>query len=378
MKLAKRIIKKLIKTEDNSDKISIYLSTQPKSTSQSINKDSTRFKNILRKLDAKVSKRNTQLTEVFGNLKRLVDDKIFWQHQTSGLAIFADSRAFQVVNLPYAVSDTAVVGRQYLISPLLAMQSMVLRYFVVDISLHNPTLYAGDEYEFRRIEDANLPASIEDELGLNHHKKSLHFRSGGSGGRVFFFGHAKVNEHHTVQIRNYYKILAGRLQAYLRKVSLNEPLILVGTNRRIDELRPLLESTTVLDNNLEINIDEISIRELHEISFNLISQEAKRDRHILADCFRRTDNEYKVDGISAVLGATKRGAIETLILPIIREYTEPVQGDLSPLLLEIPKDSHKFELAIRGVANQRGIIRALEIDEFVNDSSMKALLRYPG
>ncbi|MEO7904944.1 MAG: hypothetical protein ABIR91_04080 [Candidatus Saccharimonadales bacterium] len=361
--------------ETDSPKISIYIPTHPKSTSQTMNEDRIRLKNALQSIDSDPRISGADMQPVLHQLRALDSNADFWQHQAASVAIFADTGGYQVVHLPHEVTPYAGVSNHFIVSPLLALAGLGSSYYILDVNLDAPKLYSGNEYGLSEITSDVLPGGIEDVLDIEQRKKSLDFRSGDSAGNNMFYGHGSVDDERTNDTDKYLRILADAVDKFLADKS--DPLLIAGTASRVAQLRPLLSYAHCIDTELSVNRDATSEPELHAVSRRAIADRSTAVRGRVLETLRAASPEQKVDGIAAVRTAAERGKIETLFLPILRMTSDSVDQSSGPrMLMELPNDIEAFELAVRAATHQGGAIVAVEQSEFADDPSMKALLRF--
>ena len=98
-------INDLLQTNEPGPKLSIYQPTHPASNGQTIQEDTTRFKNALQAIRAHESYDEALLGETMHSLDELLKDVEFWKYQTVGLAVFADQHGYQTVTKTVDVTE---------------------------------------------------------------------------------------------------------------------------------------------------------------------------------------------------------------------------------------------------------------------------------
>src|SRR4051794_1801229 len=71
-----------------------------------------RFKNLLRSAEERLAGwglRNGDSDSLLDPARRLVDDRLFWEHQEDGLALFRSPGVFKTYRLPLALRELSVV-----------------------------------------------------------------------------------------------------------------------------------------------------------------------------------------------------------------------------------------------------------------------------
>ena len=375
MELTQATITKLLTADATSTKISIYIPTHPKSTSQTMNEDRIRFKNALKAIETDYALAEGDIRTVLNSLIALADNTDFWRHQAVSLAIFADENGYQAVQLPHEVVAYSHVGTEFVVSPLLALGSMSAPYFVLNVNLDAPRLYGGTDYGLTAIGAETVPGSIDDVLDIEQRKKSLDFRSGDAKGNNMFYGHGSAADGKSNDIDKYLRIVAAAVDELL--AGNTNQLLLAGTVERIADIRALLAYGNVAAEELHINRDLSTELELHRAARRVISAQSATRRAEVVETYKSADSERTVDGITAVTAAAEHGKVDTLYLPVIRMTTDGIdESGSAAALVEFPEDMDGFEAATRAVHAQGGTILAVEQHEFSDDPSMKALLRF--
>jgi hypothetical protein len=79
-----------------------------------IQQNSIRFKNLLREAEKRLlagGVRRPALEELLDPALKLLENTIFWQHQSDGLAVFLSSQMFRYYRLPLDFEELVIVAR---------------------------------------------------------------------------------------------------------------------------------------------------------------------------------------------------------------------------------------------------------------------------
>lgn len=376
MQLSEKIIDKYLKNTDQAPYISIYLPTIPSSNSQTINEDKIRYKNALQAIDAE-ARQHESLKDTLEQLEQLLENHDFWLHQGLGLAVLANQEGYETIRLPFEVTPVAVVADKYVVSPLLAMNSLVHSYYLLDVNLKGPKLYAGNSYRLEEMVDAGLPGAIEDEIDIEERKRTVGSRAGAGGQGAVYYGYNKVDESQENNAELYLKLLAEAVDKALDDSS--TPLLLVGLDKHLATLRPMLKHSKVFDDNIAVDHDVHRQIELHQAANQAVEHHSRQGRQQAVESYQEVDFEQRVDGQTAVQVAAENGQVDELLLPVLRITTDSVRSIAEPqTLVDLPSgdEFNDFEKAVRAVAEQSGKITPVEQADFADDPSMKAKLRF--
>ena len=130
------------------------------STGKEVRQDPIRLKNLLadarsKLLAAGLSEGDADTT--LGPVTALLEDRDFWQHQGSGLALFIDENQTSEYRVPLALEERVVVGRRFHVTPLLPVLAADGHFSVLTITAEKATLFDASRYELAEDRAAGLP-----------------------------------------------------------------------------------------------------------------------------------------------------------------------------------------------------------------------------
>lgn len=374
MELNDKLIQSCINQEVAAPCVSLYIPTHPKSTSQRMNEDRIRFKNALQQLDAQQAF-TSELADSQAELYKLVDDSDFWQHQSRSLGVLADTSGLTTVYLPHELTPVAHSGDNCAISPLLIMQSLNQSYYLLDVDFDGSRLYTGNQSELEAVDNVDLPGAIEDVIEIEQRRTMSGERGGRGGVGVTHYGRSEAEDQQASDVSRYLQLLAEPLNNFLKDKS--EPLFIAGSPKVIVELRSMLDYGHIEEAEIAANYDQNRLADLHASSLAAMTDLAQSKKTQVLERYASLDYDMRADGMTAVEAAAEQGKVDTLLLPIVRVTADGItsDGEQHPLI-ELPEDFASFEAIVRKVAEQSGTIVPVEQDDFADDPSMKAILRY--
>src|SRR4051812_33649804 len=95
-----------------------------------------RLKNLLRSVQEKLEEsglESTAAAELIAPVRELVDDQVFWQTQSDGLAIFRSPEAFRAYRLSTALDEFALVSDRFHLKPLFTLLEEDKPFYVLAI-----------------------------------------------------------------------------------------------------------------------------------------------------------------------------------------------------------------------------------------------------
>ncbi len=287
-----------------------------------------------------------------------------------GLAVFADAKGYETINLNYEITDMQYVQDEYVISPLVVMLSIGTGYYVLDINHAKPRLVHFTSTLKEEVATESMPGSFEETVEREEYQKQQQHQSVAGN---MFHGHSETAALDEDTLR-YYKLIAKCVDEYL--VDRDEPLLLMGTENRIGHMRPLLRYQNVLEEAVEGNNEGLNEQELLNATVELIESVdlAKRDK-IVAQV-KNTPLSSLALGQSEIQTAVDEGRIETLFLSVFRLTTDNIRDTYqASVVLQLPKDILSIEMLVRGVLKQGGEIVAVEQGSFYDDEP-RAICRH--
>ena len=112
-----------------------------------------RLKNLLRQateaLEADGVKAPT-IKSLLAPLRRLLDDRLFWQYQSDGLALFSRPGWWRSFRVPLDLPELAVVDDRFHVTPLLPLLAGDGHFFVLALSQNQIGLLEGTRDRWRR------------------------------------------------------------------------------------------------------------------------------------------------------------------------------------------------------------------------------------
>ncbi|MBX0299596.1 hypothetical protein K2F54_06355 [Cryobacterium sp. 1639] len=153
-------------TSESPSAVSIFLQTHP--TGKEVRQDPIRLKNLL--ADARTKLTRTSLTEAEADAllqpaTDLLEDREFWQHRSTGLALFIGQDQLDDFHVPLDFEDRVVVGHAFDVRPLLPLLTADGQFRVLTVTSESARLYTGSRHDLVLDTTAGLPerASVEND-----------------------------------------------------------------------------------------------------------------------------------------------------------------------------------------------------------------------
>jgi hypothetical protein len=159
-------------------RISIYMPTHRKAIETQ--QDPIRLKNLLADAEERLvdeGLRRPTARDLLEPARNLLDDNLFWQHQSDGLAIFLSTGSSHMYRLPLDFEELVVISAQFHIKPLLPVLSGDGQFFILAISQDEVRLLQGTRYNVDEVDLEGLPPSLAEALRFDDPEKQFQFHT---------------------------------------------------------------------------------------------------------------------------------------------------------------------------------------------------------
>lgn len=220
-------------------------------------------------------------------LSALVDDEIFWQDKSEGLAIFLDENQLISYDVPVQFDEFVEVGDSFHITPLIPVYKGNGQFYLLSLDKERPNIYKGSKYSLYKVEEIDLPEDLQtlfDEFYEFHQHMQFHSKtrspspdaSQTTGAREgVFFGHGGEDIDEEAELRNYYHRFDAALMDYLDGE--DAPLILAG----VDFLHPIYREANTYANLVEEGItkdvEHMPVEELQKKAWEIVKSQYETD-----------------------------------------------------------------------------------------------------
>lgn len=252
--VTKKVIEKLIQEKDDIC-ISVYMPTRAAASSE-VKKMPIQLKTLLNDVKKKLSEEHNLDTREIDKLLKpatdLIGDRVFWQNQKQGLAIFVNSNHFSYYRLPSEVPEIATVSKYFNIIPLVSEVMFNKIFYVLALSRNLNRIFRCTKGSVEQIEVEGVPESIQEILQYDESEKTLQYHSSG-GESAIFHGQGVVDDDKKEELLQYFRMIDQGLNKYLnaRNKKNKLPLIVMC----VKELFPLYKEVNTYSNLLEKSVE---------------------------------------------------------------------------------------------------------------------------
>lgn len=384
------------------DVLSIYHPTEKVAVEPEEN--SLHLKNLVASAAESLSARGLRRPEIDSFLEpieQLLDDRDFWQHQWSGLALFRTADRFVFFRTPYRVPELVRFDSAPIVKPLLPSVWPHARFYVLALSQDQVRLLHCTRYRWRAVDLSllDVPLSLEEALRYDdlqkpdsqHHPVTGPGRgetgradTGEGGRKQAFHGHGESGEGQKTQIRRWFTTLDSGLQKVLRAET--APLIVASVEYVYGLFSEVTDYKGLLHDRIQGNVELLRDEELHEQALPIIEGRTRSELDELRERFGSgAPRDLASSDPHDILTAATDGRVDTLFLrgdqvqlgnydPAGRTVQVFFEGDA----VDRPEDGgvDLHEIAARLVIQSSGSVYVLGPEEMPGDRPMSALFRY--
>lgn len=367
--------------------LSIYLPTHRQPTPPHLQEDQTRLKNLLRQgIDAWQTHTGAPMAnEMQKSLDSLLISTPFWQETTEGLALFISADGIQTYHLPIETEPHVNMGDEFDITPLLIVLEYDQPYYLLRISMHDPSLLRGDAYGLEPMA-INFPSSLEEALNIDEmfaNSNTIRTNGGpaGASNTTSPHGAGDSNDAGREERLQYFRIIDHTI-ASSPDYDSTQPLLIAGTDSEAGDYCKISRLSGVVTAHIQGNHSATPLRQLHEQAWPIVCQHVvdERTKRAVKKFQEATGNFKSSDDSQSIADAAGQGRVDTLFVRMIRKTTDSVSDAVRGAvpIITFSSDSEQAYLRdlIQKVFTQGGRILGLDSDLMPAKVPVAAIYRY--
>jgi hypothetical protein len=217
--------------------VSVFLPTHR--AGREVEQAPIRLKNLLRQATDALKTdgvRAPEIDRLLAPLRRLLDDRLFWQYQSDGLALFSRPGWWRSFRVPLDLPELAVVDDRFHVTPLLPLLAGDGHFFVLALSQNQIRLLEGTRDRMEEVDLPGVPLGIRDALQGEEVQKQLQLYvadRGGAGAGGIYHGHGHPSEVQAERILRYFRMVDRGLREVL--AGEHAPMVLAA----VEHLSPI-------------------------------------------------------------------------------------------------------------------------------------------
>lgn len=282
-----------------------------------------RFKNLVRRAQEMLARQGLKQREIDRYLEpaaRIEHDRIFWQQQLDGLAVFRTSRSFRYYRLPLSPEELAVVGRRLHVKPLLPLFSGNGRFYLLTLSQKQLRLFLGSHFSVKEVRLRRVPRGLAEAMKYEEVERQLQYHSGTAGaekgGRraAVYHGQGAGKAEEKDQILRYFRRVDKAVHRVLRDE--RAPLVLVGLEYLFPIYREANTYPNLLEEHPDTNADELDPAQLHAQAWALVEPHFRKAQEQAARRFSElAGTDQAADNLEQIVPAAVDRRIDRLFVP---------------------------------------------------------------
>jgi len=310
--------------------ISIYMPTHRFRSDWSQN--TTRFKNLLRDVRDQLREqdyRESEIDDILGEARQLLDRPGFWRGLSEGLAVFLTAETSEFYRLPLPFDEIAIVEDRLHLKPLFPLIAANNRYYLLALSQNDVRLYQGTPQAISEVEAAEIPTDIvtavqqyeePPEQGLQSHTQAAASSPDGGKASQRHHGHGSSEDQSREpkdQLKRFFRRINDSVTDYIGREE--APLVLAG----VSEYLPLYKSVNeyphlVEDDIIAGNPERLDLKELHREAWTVVESVLQTGQQKQLDRFEDLHHEtaeLASDDFHEIIPACAYGRVDTLFVP---------------------------------------------------------------
>jgi hypothetical protein len=365
--------------------VSIYMPTVKGSIETKQNP--VRYRKLLREAARKLAAAGVKPSEAAALLapaQPLLQDHMFWQYQSGGLAVFLSRRVRRAYTLPLNFSEMAVVGERFCVKQLLPLFAEDGRFCVLALSQKSVKLYQCSRYSVSEVDLRQAPKGIAELLELNHGEKQLQFHArteghaAGRGRAGMFHGRAEDTDETKENILVYFQNVNRAVNSVLSGAG--GPLVLAG----VDYLTRIYEKANtypgLCEGRITGNPSEIRPQQLKDRAWKLVKPDFEEGARTAVRRFEQLQGTRMASNhLRTILQAAGEGRVAALFVSSKDQrwgFYDDESGVLDIHAKAEPCDMELLDLCATRTLDHGGQVYSLEPDRMPGKAPTAAIFRY--
>jgi hypothetical protein len=353
--------------------------------SDQIQQNPIRFKNTLTQAEEQLEKtglRSPQVNTLLEPAKALLEDDLFWQHQSDGLAVFLSMEDFHVNRLPLEMEELVVVSDRFHIKPLLPLFTRTGHFYILTLSQNEIRLFQATRHSIDQIEIDDTPTNLAEALRFEDPERQIQFHTstGPSPGsrRAMFHGHGAPPTEEKKEILRYFHQVDDGVSELLNEP--HPPLVLAGVDYLLPLYRQASEYPALVKDGIEGNPEELSPQEIHEQAWPRVKAIFAREVEQAINRFKgQSESEGSSTELDAIVKAAYHGKVDTLFAPLNTQIWgsfDPEANLVARHLKSVPGDEDLTDFAAVHTLKNGGAVYTMPQENIPSDSEIAAIFRY--
>ena len=367
--------------------VSIYMSTHR--TGTETQQDPIRLKNLLKEAENQLSARGVStrdMQEMLEPANNLLQDLVFWQHQSDGLAIFLSANGVRRYRLPLNFEELVAIEDHFYIKPLMPLFTGDGQFYILALSKNDIRLLNGTRYNVSEVDIGQLVGSLDEAISSDDHQVNLQHHTSGSTGAASggqsatFHGHGGGDGSDKDDLLRYFHRVEDALTEFLQGDEV--PLVLAGAEYLLPIYKKANKYPNLIDRVITGNPDLLSVEELHKSAWDILGpffQEAQEEAVAHYQQLAGQASEQVADTLEKIIPAAMNGRVEILFVSAGLQQWGVFNTTTNKIEIHDQKESgdeHLLDLAVVQTYLKGGTVYVVEPEKVPSGTYAAAVLRY--
>ena len=309
-----------------------------------------------------------------------LDEPLFWERTSRGLALFLGPAWSRSYRLPIELPNRAIVARRFQVRPLLPLLSDDGRFYVLALSQNIIRLLIGTRNDVHEVDLARMPGGLRDALRYDDPEKDRRYHIVGRQGAPTPISHGRGigGEVDKERISRYLRVVDARLIDVLRDE--RAPLVLAGPAYERAIFRTITRYPALVEEGISGSPDRIRAEALHARAWPLVEPIFQRGRQEATARYGQLEGTGKTSvDLAETVRAAHRGQVDVLFVWVDEERWgtfDRTTGGVTTSEVRGPGDEDLLELAAVGTFLNRGTVYAGPSQSMPDGAASAAILRF--
>ena len=383
--------------------LSLFMPTHR--ASDEIEQDPTLLKDLIDEAEEELHAQGLEVTridKILEPIRELVPNRLFWEYQWDGLAIFRTSDQFYVYRLPLDFEPLAVVAERFHLKPLLPLVFENERFYLLSLDHEAMKIYQGSRFAMSQLELEDVPEGLADFLEPELREQRLQFHTttitpGGEGTRpaalhgaganrgrpAVFHGQGAIEIQEEDELLPYFQQVDEGVQELLDGDT--APLVLAGVEYLLPIYRQVNSYPHLAEEGIPIDPDALDEKTLHDRAWEIVESQFEADMEEARNRYLSlagSDSERVAQDVESIVPAAFYKRVDLLFVPLEThvwgtfERTREGRGGVEIHDERQPGDEDLLNAAAVHAMFRGAKVYAVEPSDVPGDGPLAAVLRY--
>jgi hypothetical protein len=383
--------------------LSLFMPTHR--ASDEIEQDPILLKNLIDQAEEELQAQGigvATIDEILEPIRALVPNRLFWEYQWDGLAIFRTTDETYLYRLPLDFEPLVVAAERFHLKPLLPLVFENERFYLLSLDHEAMKIYQGSRFAMSQLELQDVPQGLADFLEPELREQHLQFHTstitpGGEGSRpaayrgtgtdgsrpAVFHGHGAIEIQEEDRLIPYFQQVDAGVQELLDGETAS--LILAGVEYLLPIYRQVNSYPHLAEEGIPVDPDALDEKELHNRAWEIVEPHLEADREEAENRYlslKGSGSEQVAEDAQTIVPAAFYKRVDLLFVPLNTqvwgtfERTQEGPGAVEIHDERQPGDEDLLNVAAVHAMFNGAEVYAVEPSQVPGDGPLAAVLRY--